>query len=195
VTSLQEYATLAQIAGSVAVVASLIFVAVSIRHNTTTARARTLQANLMFWQDFFARMADPESGRVYARGASGRHDLTAEEFGQFFFQCRTIFMGCENQHYQFTQGLIDADAYRGYEATIREQIATQPGVRAMWSLQRHSYGTTFQRFFDDQIARAERHKDRSIRSRWKEALQRERPPGGSVAAGGVGLTRDDARGG
>jgi hypothetical protein len=173
--SLTEYAALAQIAGSVAVVASLIFVGISIRHNTTTARARTLQANLMFWQDFFARMADPTTGKAYARGAAGRHDLTAEEFGQFFFLCRTIFMGCENQHYQFTQGLIDPDAYRGYEATIREQIATQPGVRAMWSLQRYIYGTNFQKFFDEQIAKAERYKVQPMHDRWKGALQRDRP--------------------
>lgn len=174
-TTLSDYAALAQIAGSVAVVASLIFVGISIRHNTTTARARTLQANLMFWQDVFARMADPDVGRVYARGAAGRHELTAEEFGRFFFQCRTIFMGCENQHYQFTQGLIDPDAYRGYEATLREQIATRPGVRAMWSLQKHSDGTTFQNFFDAQIAKAERRKGRSMQDRWTEALLRERP--------------------
>lgn len=169
--SLSDYAAVSQIVGSVAVAASLIFVAVNIRHNTKTARAATLQANLMFWQEFFALMSDPKAGKIYARGAAGDADLSGDEFGQFFFHCRTICMGCENQHYQYQQGLIDDDAYRGYEATIREQIATQLGVRAMWTLQRHIYGTECQRFFDEQIEVASRLNAASMRSEWEQALR------------------------
>lgn len=173
--TLSDVVDLSQIAGAVAVIASLIFVGLQIRHNTTTARAATLQANAQYWQDFFAMAADPVYGKSYARGAAGRADLTGEEFGQFFFLCRAVFMGCENQHYQFTRGLIDADAYRGYEATIREQIAAQPGVRAMWTLVRHSYGTEFQTFFDRQVALAEERAaqsahDVSMLRRWQERL-------------------------
>ncbi len=173
--SLNDWVGISQIISAVALIASLIFVGIQIRNNTTNARAGTLQANLMFWQDFFSMMVDPETGRTYSRGAAGKTDLTGAEFGQFFFQCRIIFMGCENQHYQFTQGLIDPDAYRGYETTIREQIATQAGVRAMWSLQRQSYGTAFKKFFEEQIVKAAQLEDHSTHDMWKNALPRAPP--------------------
>jgi hypothetical protein len=180
VTDLSSFgiAEIAELVGAVALVASLIFIGVELRHSATTARAAALQANMMFWKDFFALMADPETGRTYARGAEGRTDLTGEEFGRFYFICRTIFMGCENQHYQFTHGLIDDDAYRGYAASIAEQIASRPGVQAMWSIQRHIYGTEFQRFWDAQAAKGDAGGKRPTLDRWKSAL----PPSGEADA-------------
>ncbi|MBS0125091.1 hypothetical protein [Thetidibacter halocola] len=108
----------------------------------------------------------PPYGKSYAKGAAGREDLTGEEFGQFFFLCRAIFMGCENQHYPYRQRMIDADAYRGYAATIREQIASQPGVRAMWSVVRHTCGAGFQAFLDQQIAGFPVLEACSMREKW-----------------------------
>ncbi len=175
--SLSDLANLSQIVGALAVVASLIFVGLEVRHNTTTARAATLQSNSAYWQEFFAMIGDPKYGKSYAKGAAGKDELTGEEFGQFFFMCRAVFMGCENQHYQFRQGLIDTDAYRGYEATIREQIAALPGVRAMWSLVRHTYGRDFQQFFDKQVASASMNKTNSMLEKWKSALAAQRTVG------------------
>lgn len=114
--------------------------------------------------------ADPKYGKNFAKGAAGRDPLSGEEFGQFFFMCRAIFMGCENQHYQYRKGMIDADAYTGYTATIREQIASQPGVRAMWSLVRHTYGTSFQTFLDEQIKNIPERQAYSMRAEWNAAI-------------------------
>jgi hypothetical protein len=148
----------------------LIFVGLEIRHGTITSRAATLQANAAYWQDFFAMAGDPRYGKSFAKGAAGRDDLTGEEFGQFFFLCRAIFMGCENQHYQYRQRMIDADAYKGYTATIREQIASQPGVRAMWSVVRHTYGTEFRTFLDEQIASVPVREANSVRDKWRSEI-------------------------
>lgn len=169
-----DFALIAEIVGAVALVASLIFIGFELRHSARTARGAALQANLMFWTDFFALMADPETGRIYARGAEGKADLTGEEFGRFYFLCRTIFMGCENQHYQFTRRLIDADAYKGYATSIAEQIASRPGVQAMWAIQRHIYSTEFQAFWDRQSATADADLNRPTLERWKGALPPER---------------------
>lgn len=172
--SLSDLANLSQIIGALAVVGSLIFVGLEIRQNTITSRAATLQSNAAYWQDFFAMIGDPKYGKSYATGAAGKDELTGEEFGQFFFMCRAIFMGCENQHYQFRQGLIDQDAYRGYEATIREQIAALPGVRALWSVVRHTYGHDFQQFFDKQIESVSMHPAYSMQEKWRNALVSQR---------------------
>ena len=65
---------IAELVGAVALVASLIFNRRRIAARAqTTSRAAALQANMMFWKDFFALMADPETGRTYARGARGAH--------------------------------------------------------------------------------------------------------------------------
>lgn len=81
-------------------------------------------------------------------------------------------MGCENQHYQYRLGLLDKDAYAGYQTTIREQIAAFPGIRAMWQLVRQSYSATFAAFMDEQIAALpQAHQSESAFLQWKDLVE------------------------
>jgi hypothetical protein len=168
--SLTDLAVVAQIIGALAVVASLVSVGLEIRHNTLTSKAATLRANAAYWLDFFAMAGDPRYGRSFAKGAAGRQDLAGDEFDQFLFLCRAIFMGRENQHSQYRQRMIYADAYEGDTATIREQIASQPGVRAMWSVVRQTYGTEFQSFLDEQIASLPVRGACAVREKWNSEI-------------------------
>lgn len=168
--TLSDLADIGQVIGSVAVVASLIFVGLQIRQNTKANRASTLQMNADYWLTYLTTLADSRFGDLYSKGALGREKLDGAQFGSFFFLCRATFMGCENQHYQYRSRLLDEDAYRGYEATIREQIAAFPGVRAMWQLVKHTYGTEFVKFLDMQIARTPAHDRGSMHERWTALL-------------------------
>ena len=80
-------------------------------------------------------------------------------------------MWCENQHHQYLSGLLDDDTYRGYEATIREQIAAFPGVRAMWQLVKHTYGTELVTFLDRQIATTDEHTRGSMQTQWRALIE------------------------
>lgn len=164
--TLVDLANIGQVLGALAVFASLIFVGLQVRQNTKAARATALQMNADYWLSYFTLLADKQLSEVYSKGALGREELVGGQFGQFFFLCRATFMGCENQHHQYLAGLLDDDAYRGYEATIREQIAAFPGIRAMWQLVKHTYGTEFVTFLDAQIATTSEHRPGSIQKKW-----------------------------
>lgn len=168
--TLADLANIGQIVGALAVVASLIFVGLQVHQNTKATRATALQMNADYWLTYFTLLANRQFGDVYAKGALGREELESAEFNQFFFLCRATFMGCENQHHQYLSGLLSKDAYRGYEATIREQIAAFPGVRAMWQLVRHTYGRDFATFLDAQIASSDARARGSMRSQWSELV-------------------------
>jgi hypothetical protein len=168
--TLSDAANIGQLVGALAVVGSLIFVGLQVRQNTRSNQASTLQLNADYWLSYLATVADPGFSKVYAMGASGK--LDQQQFGQFFLLCRATFMGCENQHYQYRLGLLDKDAYAGYQTTIREQIAAFPGIRAMWQLVRHSYSTTFAAFMDEQIsAMPQTHESDSAFQRWQGLVQ------------------------
>lgn len=169
--TLVDWANIAQVVGSLAVIASLIFVGLQVRQNTKATRATALQMNADYWLTYFTMLADKQFSDIYSKGALGRVELEGGQFGQFFLLCRATFMGCENQHHQYLSGLLDDDAYRGYEATIREQIAAFPGVRAMWQLVRHAYGTEFVKFLDKQIASTDEHNRGSIQKQWRALIE------------------------
>lgn len=172
--NLTDLANLGQLVGSIAVVASLIFVGLQIRHSTKASRSSTLQMNADYWLTHIATLADTRFSAIYSKGALGREQLDSAEFRQFFLLCRITFIGLENQHYQYRTGLLDDDAYRGYEASIREQIAAFPGIRAMWQLVRHTYGTEFVKFLDEQIRQAPVLKHGAVHQRWRELVSAER---------------------
>ena len=173
--TLADLGNIGEFVGSIAVVASLLFVGLQVRQNTNATRATALQMNADYWLAHFQMLANKEFGDVYSRGALGRQDLDGAEFAQFFFICRATFMGCENQHHQYLSGLLSEDAYRGYEATIREQIAAFPGVRAMWQLVKHTYGRQFVTFLDAQIASSDAHARSSMQNHWRELVAADTP--------------------
>lgn len=164
--TLVDLANVGQAVGALAVIASLVFVGLQVRQNTKATRATALQMNADYWLSYFTMLADNQLGEIYSKGALGREELEGDQFRQFFFLCRATFMGCENQHHQYLSGLLDDDAYRGYQATIREQIAAFPGIRAMWQLVKHTYGTEFVKFLDGQIASTDEHKHGSMQKQW-----------------------------
>lgn len=174
--TLTDLANFGQLVGGIAVVASLLFVGFQIRLNTRANRASTLQMNADYWLAYLTSLADAETSVVYSKGALGREDLSASEFGRFFLICRATFMGCENQHHQYRSGLLDAEAYRGYQATIREQIAAFPGIRAMWELVKHTYSEDFAAFLDAQIEAAPDRDRGSMLARWRALVAHQAPP-------------------
>jgi hypothetical protein len=169
--TLADLANIGQVIGALAVIASLIFVGLQVRQNTKATRATALQMNADYWLSYFTMLADKQFSEIHSKGALGRVELEGAQFGQFFFLCRATFMRCENQHHQYLSGLLDDDAYRGYEATIREQIAAFPGVRAMWQLVKHTYGTEFVEFLDRQIASAGEHSRGSMQAQWRALIE------------------------
>ena len=172
--NIPELTNLAEIAGALAVVASLIFVGFQIRQNTIVNRAGTLQANADYWLHHMTAMMSGENGKLYAKGTTALTDLTNAEFGRFFLLCRATFMGLENQHYQYRIGLMDASAYAGYELTIREQLAAFAGIRAMWKIVKHTYGVEFQEFMDEQISKVTVHSHASVHASWHDLVQQDR---------------------
>lgn len=171
--TLSDWANIGQIVGAIAVTGSLIFVGFQLQQNTKSNRASTLQLNADYWLHYLTTLADPKFSKIYTKGAAGQGQLEQSDFVQFFLLCRATFMGCENQHYQYRNGLIDEKAYAGYEVTIREQIAAFPGVRAMWQMVRHTYGPEFVEFMDRKISEVTVHQPASAFETWRSLVEQQ----------------------
>jgi hypothetical protein len=170
--TLEEIAHVGEIIGGIGVLGSLIFVGLQVRQNTQTVRASTLQLNTNYWTTFITALAHPEVVTAYGKGMAG-HDLDQMQFGQFFLLTRAYFLGLENQHFQYRQGLLDADTFRSYELAIREQVFAFPGIRAMWQLTRHTYSADFVAFVDQHIGATPVHQE-SMSRKWHAAVAVQR---------------------
>jgi len=143
-----------EILGAAAVVATLIYLAIQIRHSTDQARAgMTKDLFLATRSATFEIAANPELGQIMAeiRGneiGQQRQDM----FYQSFFRLYEIVVTLYNQ------GFVYRDIYESYVATIRMFCGTEP-FDEYWARNRHIFQSEFRDFVEAQMQDLKRPND------------------------------------
>lgn len=117
--NLSELGAIGEFVGAAAVVASLVYLAVQIRHNTAATRAQIHQARSDQAQDALLFVAaSPEFAALLAKvDVDGVPDpdrlegLSNNERIRFRFYCAATVQRFENMYYQFHRGFLDARTY------------------------------------------------------------------------------------
>ena len=172
---LSQLADLGELLGGVAVVASLVYLAVQIRQNTRTVRASTLHQNTDLWSSLFLRLAEPDLARAYVAGMAGQADIRPLQYTQFFFVCRSMFLAFENQYYQMRHGVLDSEAYAGYERSISTQLLAFRGFRLWWEMNRSVFSSEFVEHVDRMIVDVPEADPGSLLHDWHVIAQAETP--------------------
>ena len=169
--TLLEWGALGELIGGIAIIGSLIYVGIQIRQNTRAVRGSTLQMNTDFWGTLFLRLAEPEMSQAYAAGMVGQPDIRPAHYTQFFFICRAMFLGLENQYYQFRHGILDQATYLGYERSIQTQLLAFPGFRIWWQQSRAVFSPAFVAHVDSMIERTPEADPGALLSEWSTLAQ------------------------
>jgi hypothetical protein len=64
-----------------------------------------------------------------------------------------MFLGFENQYFQYRNGILDPESYLGYERIIAAQILAFRGFRIYWEQNRSYYSPSFVSHIDNIIER------------------------------------------
>ena len=131
--TLAEISQISQTVGSVAVVASLIFVGVQIRQNTKTTRAASHHAvsealnrlNLLWARN-------SEVTRIWLLGMSDSCTMTREDQWRFNSMVRAYLHVCETMFTQARLGAGDFGIVMAEESGIKAVFASA-GVREWWA--------------------------------------------------------------
>jgi len=149
--TIQDLGSIGELIAAIATIGTLVYLAVQIRQNTRTVRSSTLHQNTDLWSTLWMRLAEPDIARAYAQGMTGRPDIEPLVYTQFFLMCRGIFLALENQFYQVRGGVLDSEAYAGYERAIAEQLLAYPGFRIWWEQSRSVFSPPFAAHIDAMI--------------------------------------------
>ena len=149
---IEELANTAEIIGGIAVIASLIFVAIQMREanlNTREANYRqVMQHNIEM-----GRLVGSDGiiANLYRRGCEDMQQLNTDERWQF--GSLMIAMFCDfNQHYTMhKQGRLDSDFWNSIEHNIKFYIS-RPGVLAWWQTQPFALDAKFTEYVDELIS-------------------------------------------
>ncbi len=137
-----------EIAGAAAVVASLAYVAVQVRHNNQLLkRAATADAVSSFRAWSANLLASPELTLVYQKGCEGMGNLDSLGRVQFAILAFNRLKTLEDLHYQYIKGAMDPDVWSGWESLSRGYV-TSPGYQEYWADRHSVFSPQFQDWVD-----------------------------------------------
>lgn len=147
--TLADAAALAQIAGVLLVLGSLVFVGVQIRQQTLATKAQTEQAIAANWTELGALIT--ENAEPFTKGllSSDPTFSALDDADRMRFLTVTfgLFKHYENMFLQFRKGRVEEADWTPWSNHI-QMYFHQPGVQSWWSIRKAAFSPAFRDYLD-----------------------------------------------
>jgi hypothetical protein len=151
--SLSDLASVGSFVSGVAVLTSLIYLALQVRQTERNQQISIRHSRASRTVELHLALADPAVADAWLHGSWRPQDITQTELSQFNNLCRAFFFHFEDSFYQREEGLLNDNAFETVVAGAR-LWARSPGVRAAWRMARPNFGGRFLDFMDGVVAGA-----------------------------------------
>jgi hypothetical protein len=130
--TLTDLANVGEAIGGVAVVITLIYLAIQIRQNTRMMRASAHHAANHLGVDInLALGTDPHVCEVLLLGSKDLAGLSPNQRLMFHLIMRAIFSGAEDFYIQTREGLLNRGMWQSRKHSVRQYLM-RPGISAWW---------------------------------------------------------------
>lgn len=172
--TLTDLSTVASLISSVAVLISLIYLAIQVRQAERNQQASIRQGRATRAVDIILAAGDPALSEALPKGVAGDAAITPGEFNQFAAIYGAFLASAEDTYLQYREGLISDSLYASFTGSWRQTMA-QPGVRALWRLRRGGFESGFAAFIDTLMRETELAAPGDLVSAWKAEVAKEKP--------------------
>ena len=149
--TLQDFGALGDLIGGIAVVFTLIYLAVQVRQNTGMIMAQTVQASVDATQRVLLFRAERPDLRRLLRKARAKGDLDADDTEFLASYLQAVFMNFQARLRHHRLGVFDRSVNESYER-ILEDYLHQDYVRRWWHYSKALFGIEFRDHCDRIIA-------------------------------------------
>src|SRR6476619_1802364 len=119
---------ISQLVSSIAVVISVLYLAVQLRSSTRVARVAAMDAAAAALRDVTKPfMENAELGRLWRTGLENLDRLSAEDQARFFHAAHQFLKALETIHYHYVYGLLDPLLWEGWLELLHHYVCT-PGI-------------------------------------------------------------------
>jgi len=118
--------------GGIAVIVTLIYLAVQVRHNTRSTRLASMQSTMLAAQNVGILPAqDRDLARVVRVGLTTPDALDDDEFQQFRYFLMSMLRVHEDMFVQHRAGVVDDETWTARSSSLRT-VFSLPGGRKVW---------------------------------------------------------------
>jgi hypothetical protein len=142
----EAISAISQLVGSLAVVLSVLYLALQVHRSTRVAKLATQDAAATALRDVtkpFMENADLE--RIWRVGLENIGALSAEERARFFHAAYQFLKAFETIHFHYVYGLMDKQLWEGWHGLLRHYIVA-PGIAHYWKLRPEAFSERFRNF-------------------------------------------------
>ena len=137
-----------EILGSLAVIGSIFYLALQVKHAAAVSKASTLQSAAQMSIDAAIAALDSQVLSVASRKATQGEELSPDELSNYLRWVWTRLRVTENSYYQYRQGLLDLDAWLGHSATILAHVGPGAVAEPYWGHVSGAYSDSFRQEVD-----------------------------------------------
>lgn len=157
--SLNDLANIGQVVGAIAVVISLIYVALSIRQNTNAVRAATAQSLHEHFASWYHLIASEESlAELATRGLKDYASLSDTEKARFVSLFMAFLAYFQNAFLKSRQRLLAPSLWKSWEQVMMNLIGA-PGGKALWKERAYLFDDEFRRHVECDLMKRAPHPD------------------------------------
>jgi hypothetical protein len=147
--------SIAEAAGVLFVLISVLYLAVQVRQNTVAAKGASHHAVTDSFNSISSLIAsETQMARLWRLGNSGLENLTEDEAISFGFLCLMYMRVFETIFYQRKVGTMEEQLYLAEEKTLMWWVP-QPGYKSWWASNPISFSDEFREYVAELIIRLE----------------------------------------
>src|SRR3954468_15722282 len=140
---------ISQLVGSIAVVISVLYLAVQLRSSTRVARVAAMDAAAAALRDVTKPfMENAELARLWRIGLENLDALSPEDQARFFHAAHQFLKALETIHYHYVYGLLDTQLWQGCRELLRPYVVT-PGINNSLPRRGAVFSERFYKFIGD----------------------------------------------
>ena len=137
---------ISQLVGSIAVVLSVLYLALQVHQSTRVARLATQDAAATALRDVTKPlMVNADLERIWRVGLEDIGALSLEERVRFFHAAYQFLKAFETIHFHYVYGLMDRELFEGWHGLLRHYIVA-PGMAHYWKLRPDIFSKRFRLF-------------------------------------------------
>jgi hypothetical protein len=137
---------ISQMIGSVAVVLSVLYLALQVHRSTRVANVAAQDAAATALRDVTKPfMENAELGEIWRLGLESLDSLPPADQARFFHATYQFLKAFETIHFHFVHGVMDRQLWEGWQELLRHYVAA-PGIAHYWKLRGDLFSDRFRRF-------------------------------------------------
>jgi hypothetical protein len=154
--TLENMFYISQTVAAFAIVGSLLFVGLEVRHSNRESRHRTIEEMLGNFRSLaFTIASNADTGSLWLRGLHDLAELDAVDRVRFLSLARTFFYIQQSFFLHYRSGYIPSEIYQPHDVSTSD-ILGYPGMQAAWELRKSYFHKSFRTMMDEKVLAAKK---------------------------------------